>query len=234
LVTEEIDLSENLVAHYLLKNDASDELGSYDGIASTSVDFQDDKAVFDGIDGRIPISTWDSNRQYEKVTVSANVTVKDISSHQVIYHHLYVTNGAGSIINSGFTLNIIDGIFYISYCVKYLETYTTSLGKTVTSYSISASDTSLKAKVGKTYNVVGVIDNNNASLYIDGVLKVTVSSTQSIRYAKSSSSSVNIGELYYPTKVPLHIRNWKGSISNLRIYDEAKDQDFIRSLYNEG
>ena len=54
-----IDLTENLIAHYLLNNNADDSVGTYDGTPSGGVDFQGDMAKFDGVDDYIlnPLDT---------------------------------------------------------------------------------------------------------------------------------------------------------------------------------
>ena len=48
--TTTIDLTTNLVAHYLLNNNSDDSHGTYDGTPSGGVDFLGDSAEFDGVD----------------------------------------------------------------------------------------------------------------------------------------------------------------------------------------
>ena len=163
--------------------------------------------------------------------MSAWVKLDSVSSTQAFVSNNLKASGNGSANNGGCHIGLRDnGLFRIQYNLTNQETYTDSNGNNGASYAVIAyaADT---ATIDTLYHVVGVIDGNNAKLYIDGVLVSEVSSVESMTYGTVDDIysigcyTQDDGAVGYPTD---------GSISKVEHYNDAKDQAFITALFNQG
>ncbi len=189
------DLTENLVAHYLLNNNADDCYGDYDGV-STDVDFQGDTGVYNGS--------------------SSNVIITDISD--VIISNSYTISLFISMSESK-TQNVFSAPgteFSVMYCdLDGVNVYLGN-GNSVVTGSIELNEIN---------SIVLTVEGDLKKLYHNGVL------VDSGTFSSVSSGTQNFG-------LGMDVENnryfFNGLISNVRIYDEAKNQTFITELYNEG
>lgn len=150
-----IDLTQGLVAHHLLNNNADDIAGTYDGTPFGGVDFQGDMALFDGVDDYIDcgevvidetsltISYW--ARAYENVpfpivalAISRTSGTKDMIMFGYRNSQVYVGNGSIWVGTTNYTqyvdgslhhyVHTINGLTLKSYVDGVLEVTTTLSG----------------------------------------------------------------------------------------------------------
>jgi len=121
-----VDLSQGLVAHYLLNNNADDVAGTYDGTAFNGIDFQGDIAKFDGIDDYITLPSAVYN-QGNSFTISGWFSISDKITDYRIAH---AKDGTG-------TGRAILSYYYVE------DTFTTFIGGTPKASSITPSSATM-------------------------------------------------------------------------------------------
>ncbi len=202
-------LTDSLLAHYLLDNDATDSYGSNDGTTYGGVVFQGDSAYFDGVDGYIDCGLF----SVSSVSISCWVSFDVLSE----YRHIYASSTGASGSDSAFRLYLNND----SFNVQYLPTDYTSW-QTIYTDTIS----NLGFIIGQKYNFVISYDGiDNVNFYIDSILK--------------TSHALAYGLSIIPSNLLIGFMNntsnyHKGDVSNIRVYSSAKDQAFIDDLYLEG
>lgn len=192
-----IDLTENLVAHYLLNNNADDSHGTYDGTSVGGVDFQGDVTDFTNVDAH-------------RITLPTIVGIKTLSMWYSFHSHN--------------DFNTVLSVPIQSYEKTQLIAW--GVGVAFRFYITNLVWFDLVADVGTIpldtqFNLTVTTDGTTYSFYTDGVLLGTVASTEPI---------VIDGFGFHEAST----RGHNGTISNVRIYSEAKEQAFIDDLYAEG
>jgi len=197
-------LDTNLVAHYLLYDNADDETNTYDGIVGGGVVFSGEDTYFDGLDDYIyatnPIST-------EEYTIS--LWVKPVNSTPNNYEGIlgkFETDGAG-----GFR---IQGYSASGWVFQAETTGGTDL--VADAFSLSNSEYT---------HIVAVRDSSGVKVYLDGVLNSSNDDTLTSLH----SNTLWIGKGYNDTN-----RYYNGYVSNVRLYSDAKNQAFVDDLNDEG
>jgi hypothetical protein len=202
--TPEVDLSEDLVAHYLLNNNADDVLGLNNGTAVGGIDFQGDKAIFDGDTGWIEIPPINSIR-----TVCGYISGNDFGVTGYGYQALFTQWRGSDTERFGIYINASDidkrmlvsanGITYFSHILE--------------------EDT--------LYHVIFTDDGVNSFLYVDNILVLTMPT--GIIFSAPYRSF--LGTYLYKGNIGNKL---KGALSNVRMYSTYKNQQERTSLYNEG
>lgn len=207
-----VDLTENLIAHYLLNNNADDSFGTFDG-TPTTVDFQGDVGAFNGTTSYAVNSNLTNELFKQEFTISvwakanqSNVDSGVIQAQDTLntnYPYLFLRFASDSTIQTILRTNSLDMLSESTY------TYT----------------------VDTLYHFVFMVTATGAKVFINGVEEYTATFTPV--FTTNSSASFNIGRFsqdWVPTDGSYH----NGNISNVRIYSDAKDQTFIEELYAEG
>ena len=205
------DLSEGLVAHYLLNNNADDIAGTYDASVTGSPDFQGDMTYFDGTDDSFydgygitsngfTLSLW---VKYDGTTETLRINTNAYAS---AYYGVLIDLGDGTII-----LSQGDG---------------TGTGpgdrKTYTATVSGIGDNTLK------HIILTYTSFDNFSMRVDDT---------AVSFSYSSGTATSIAYGTYKLQLAANILNTVFTecyISNVRIYDSVKDGTFITALYNEG
>lgn len=205
-----VDLTQGLVAHYLLNNNADDIAGTYDGTPSGGVDFQGDMADFDGVDGIIETTfpTLVNNSTYTfSFWFISSIAQDALLVEQLIsfYNFSFTYDHYNTLIQGDFGLRDSSGTWLNG----------------------DSSNTLLKDTL---YHITIVINNTTITLYINTVASSSL--TWDGTFYATEGTPMNIGATISPTSSTINMFN--GKVSNIRAYNEAKDQTFIDALYAEG
>ncbi len=212
-----IDLTQGLVAHYLLNNNADDSYGAYDLVPIGTPDMQGDKAYYNGTTdlhhGPSPFSSGALNAY----TISAWCRPSDISSTngRTIYSTFYFLSSG---YYYGFFMRFLNGFLQVAHCDGG------SLGTGDFFYSsYSFSEDTL-------YHLVVTFDGTYTKLYVDDVLRDNVDLFNNVVIHVDGVSRIGCSE----TSGHSNFGFFTGDIANVRVYNEAKNQAFIDELYAEG
>ena len=197
-------LTEGLVSHYLLGNNAKDCYGANDG-TNNGVTFDGEKGTFDGVTDNIIIPSV-------PVTIAGGYAYSFWISRS--------SEGDKVILD----YDNPSGTHFLSYIdnVKIYYVATTNYQ----GYAV------IEHTLGSTFAtqhhifIVRTANGNNLDIYIDGVQK-TVSFGGTLDNVDSKVGV--IGNRYADDT-----HTFDGDISNVRIYNETKDSTFAMALYNEG
>jgi len=213
-----VDLSQGLVAHYLLNNNADDSFGTYDGTANGGVDFQGDVAKFDGVNDYInstALATTLSAQSQGTISFFANIVDTSIvnvlwtAHNSSLYQYIYCRINAGKL---QLLLATASGITQYS-----LEGSTTLINNTSYHFVVQSNGSSIKMFVNGIEQTVTILSGTNTGGWFSQI--------SAINFDISRLILNNGANIYY---------NGIKNISNFRIYNEAKDQTFIDALYAEG
>lgn len=206
-------LEENLISHYWLACDATDETGNYDGVDNI-VTYDGNSAYFNGTGGHIEIP-------------GLTVAVLNFNSKNVdLTYSFFFKITTSTVVNSG--LFYIGNLAVYSPNYSYFGSHISSDGNSVrvgvydggTEYDVAN-----PLSIDSIIHIVCVRKNSILYMYYNGVY---VGETNQLTDAQiSSSANLKIGGHD-------NSASFKGNISNVRIYSDAKDQSFIDELYAEG
>ncbi len=202
-----VDLTNGLVAHYLLNNNADDCRGDYDGIP-TDVNFQGDSAQC--------IKATPS--QIEVAPTSTAVCVSLWTTME-----LYTGTSQGALLGQGSdTFNCVVGGGFTGDINGETLSILTGVSKHCAYIKTEINDNSWK------HIVIEYHGSATYKFYINGVEQTVY--TYSIDDVNSIKDFTLIGGGYYGTDS----NSFDGNISNVRTYNDVKDQAFIDELYAEG
>jgi len=205
-----VDLTKNLIAHYLLNNNAADSHGDYDGVAS-NVDFQSDDSYFTTIlNSYITTPLVDIASETNTYTISGWFTASENTGP---YRTIIIGTEGTNSIKMGVALGInSDGIVRVSRANDTTQNLATSstvydLDNSKHFFVITYDGTTLKCAIDETdtFSIASTLSANN------GI-------TQFGRYGSSADT----------------LEYYSGKISNVRFYNEVKTQTFINALFEEG
>ena len=224
-----IDLTEGLVAHYLLNNNADDSHGVYDGAPSGGVDFQGDMASFDGVDDGITIDSALAFRGLR--TISLWFFVSTTTGRNLLSYYNY--DEAGS------TWATIEDV-YMQFGVNidmhpYVRAFSNDNGVPVVDGNSGTEivDSSTTIVDDSWHNYTIVTDGTSTlDFYFDGEFVGT--STILTDVITLTNDSLGLGYQYREANTANSPWYREQKISNVRIYNEAKNQAFITALYEEG
>lgn len=199
-------LTDNLVAHYLLQNDANDETGNYNGTANGGIDFSGDVALFDGVDDFVESSLKITNNIVATYSFWINPSTSQNGSS------IKQPFGYDSALNFAYDHN--SSAYQGAAALRDDNGTWHSTGN----QKISANTEHL---------ITILVNDTTLDLYID---KVKVGSQISFSgYYYTAGNSLIIG-----SATNAHTSLFDGTISNFRVYSDIKDQAFIDDLYAEG
>jgi len=199
------------VARYLLNDDVTDDLGNYNGTA-TSITYTNGKygksAVFNGSSSKITTGYTDNPSAF-----SVSGWIKHTSSTFTgKYHYLA---GKGYYTNSS-TNNYWQ---LVNYSSSYPEFRVRSGGTSV------AATSSVAMTLNYWHHLVGTCDSaGNLKIYLDGALVGSASGAPS----RSMGQGMIIGS-YLDGTTYFH----EGEIDQVRVFDYALGQEAVNSLYND-
>lgn len=203
-----VDLTQGLVAHYLLNNNGDDCYGTYDIAPSGGLDFKGDIAFFDGVDDKL----------LRTITPPTNITlsywIKPLQSftRELISYGVNFSNSTYYGIIASYSK--VDGNFYFGNGTSW-EAILVGSGT---------------CGIGELKHIAITVDNINKKihLYENGVLTASnITFTGTINF--------NVGELSIGYSRWASVNDYISfEMSNVRIYNEAKNQTFIDALYAEG
>ena len=199
------------VARYLLNDDVTDDLGNYNGTA-TSITYTTGKygksAVFNGTSSKITTGYTDNPSAF-----SVSGWIKHTSSTFTgKYHYLA---GKGYYTNSS-TNNYWQ---LVNYSSSYPEFRVRSGGTSV------AATSSVAMTLDYWHHLVGTCDSaGNLKIYLDGTLVGSASGAPS----RSMSQGMIIGS-YLDGTTYFH----EGEIDQVRVFDYALGQEAVNSLYSD-
>ncbi len=199
------NLTEGLVSHYLLGNNAEDCYGANDG-TNNGVTFDGEKGTFDGVTDNIIIPSV-------PVTIAGG------------YAYSFWISKSGTSTKMILDYDNPSGTQYIFY-INDTKILYRAISTSGSNYA------TIEHTLGSTFAtqhhifVVRTSSANNLNVYIDGVQK-TVSFNGTLENVNSKVGV--IGNRYADNNY-----TFAGDISNVRIYNETKDSTFAMALYNEG
>ena len=208
----DVNLDENLVAHYLLNNNADDSHGAFDG-TPTNVDFQGDVGVFDetayincgdvldlGTDDRTYSMWFKSNH--------TNVLIAKSKLATLDYRVWLQINT-----NSNFEFNMVG---------------TSGNTKTLISNTVFSPNT--------LYHIVCTVNRTgNVEVHIDTVKDINTTDISTLNGQNfNTSTDFVLGGYNDANGDASSISGLNGMLSNIRIYNDVKDQTFIDELFTEG
>jgi len=199
-----IDLTQGLISHYLLNNNSDDSYGNYDG-TDTDIVYTGDSADFNGSTSVIDTGFIDSNT---------------ISTYSVWFKSDINTGGYG--FNSVVVGTDYDGQ-YLPFQLRVWQDGSNQLSIGTYSDPTSANIITTFSDTVEFHHVVIIRNGAVFSLYLDNIHIETAT-----LFNVTNSRNVFIG------KYPALSGYFDGKISNLRIYNETKEQAFITALYDEG
>jgi hypothetical protein len=212
------DLTDGLVAHYLLNNNADDVYGTYDGTPYNGVDFTGDTASFDGVDDYINTFFTQTATSF---TYSSWVYFNDINNDYAI------VNSYNNTYPSSFT--------NIWYDLSATPTGHTNVISAMVGTGVDASTStwsespSSVISANQWYHISMVYDRGvSLKIYIDGVDNTEYQQYSTQTTSISAASTTLIGCENVSNKL------MNGSISNVRLYNRALSQEEITALYEEG
>lgn len=206
-----IDLTQGLIAHYLLNNNADDIAGTYDGTPSGGVDFQGDMASFDGIDDYV--STGLGVEQFrDEVLISYWRKNNGLN----VGTELYELNDNNT--NSKLSMFVYsDG-----HLAFYFRGTTDSTAKLLVTSSVGF------LQVGEISHIVLRLKINGIrEIWIDGVNRTETTPDTFTGWTQTDANNLLLGA----NGVSVFDET---TLSNIRIYNTIKDQTFIDALYAEG
>ena len=197
------------VARYLLNDDVTDDLGNYNGTA-TSITYTNGKygksAVFNGSSSKITTGYTDNPSAF-----SVSGWIKHTSSTFTGKYHYLAAKGYYS--NSSNT-----NYWYIANYSNANPEFRVRLHGT----DVSATS-SVAMYLNQWYHLVGTCDSaGNLKLYLDGTLVGSASGAPS----RSMGQGMNIGTF---SSTYFH----EGEIDQVRVFDYALGQEAVNSLYND-
>lgn len=200
-----VDLSQGLVAHYLLNNNADDSHSIYDGISS-NIDFQGDRVAIDGT-------------SYTGIITSSAI----IPDNDFVFTYSFWLSTTESSITTSIAVNG-DG----TTNAPHVHEVTISNNGYIAFTEQNVSEWTLPSiNDGDLHHVVCVRDNDKVRIYIDSILRL-----DKVTVMPSNSTGTRAFQIANPNRATDY--NFNGNLSNFRIYNEAKDQTFINALYGEG
>jgi hypothetical protein len=205
--TPAVDLTDGLVAHYLLNNNADDVAGSYDGTVYGATALGD-SIRFDGTNNYIDIGITNTANP---ITYSIWISIDSLTN---------TSTPIGSKVDSGYVENCelrvrTDGK------IEFLNEYSQNNFHNTVSTTI--------INTNQWYHIVVTITSTETKLYIDGTLEATTYGNN--LQGAFLNSPIAIGCSFYNQTYAM----WTyGKLSNFRYYNSAKDSDFVTLLNNEG
>jgi hypothetical protein len=199
-------------AYYKLDNDATDEVGSYDG-TETNIEYTFGRfgqaAVFNGSNSEIELGGGNMGLTFgSSASYSLSLWFKYTTSIST-WTRMFNTCGAG-----GNQANQIAVSIYQSKISIYR--------RTGTSTSVTHQFSSVLESY-KWYNAVFTVDGTTVKLYLNGVEDTLTASTSTVI---SSVSNITLGSHGYSPY-------FNGQIDQVRIFSSVLNSDQVTKLYNE-
>jgi hypothetical protein len=205
---EVVENINGLISWWDFNGDANDEIGGNNGVLNGGVDCNvagryDKGCYFDGIDDYINAGNDASLDITNEVSISVWIKAENFDNWDGI-----VVKTANGAINDGY------GIYWASNTMRFF----------VTLYSANSATNSFSAD-NTWHHIVGVYDQTNLRIYIDGVEGTSDSYTGSIT---STTAPLVIGRLYQGSSS----YSFTGTIDEPMIFNRALSAEEVIALYN--
>lgn len=219
-----VNLTDGLVAHYLLNNNTDDSHGTYDGTPSGGVDFQGDMAKFDGVD--------------DYIDCGLIATIIPNSFTLSLWFTTPPSFGVAGVMFNGRNYDYRATKYLLKGYMRVASTGVLDMLLRNNANTWSGSESTKQLAVSTLYNIVYTWDETTSTqkVYLDGIIlpNYTKVGTGDFEYV---DGKFNIGRhVYLDSQGPTEFSNsyFTDNISNVRVYNEVKDQTFIDVLYAEG
>lgn len=209
------DVTDGLIGWWKLNGNTNTSVGSAHGIAHGALPTT-------GQNGEINSAYIFSGTCCNYITTASTMPplIRPATFSAWIYPTAAPADKAAIIVNN--PINAVNGFYLSLSSDRSLQTYW--YGSSPAGYHSSGAST---IPLNTWTLVVAVWDTTQVKLYVNSTLKTTVSSTFSV--APISGYSVDIGAESYDS-----IRQFTGSIDDVRIYDRALSGSEVTQLYNNG